>query len=89
MHEKERVVFQSLPQVQKPDYFYTLWSGKESLIKVWGKGFHHPVTDINLMASDIRNQDQYYHHENRLYHYKSLEMTDSLEDYAVAISYEK
>jgi len=82
MHEDELVYFSSLRNIDRLDYFYQLWSGKESLIKAFGKGFYYPVTKIKLMANKMGivkyedNQFQYF-------------LSDEIVNYALAVSYEK
>lgn len=50
MHSSEMSYFQALGNKQsKLEFFYKLWSGKESLIKAFGTGLHHPIKDIDLM----------------------------------------
>ena len=82
MHEDELVYFSSLRNIDRLDYFYQLWSGKESLIKAFGKDFYYTVTKIKLMANKMGivkyedNQFQYF-------------LSDEIDNYALAVSYEK
>jgi 4'-phosphopantetheinyl transferase len=82
MHTNELKFFQTLSNQDQLNYFYTLWSGKESLIKAWGKGLYYPVTEINLMTND----SQVFSNESRNYQCTPLE---GIDQHALAVSYEK
>jgi len=78
MHKKELKLFYTLSNQDKVNYFYTLWSSKEALVKALGKGFYFSITEIELQTNrQIFFDESIYCHENIAY----------LTDYAVSIAY--
>ena len=63
MHKEELKYFKGLLDADRAGFFYGLWSKKEALVKVLGKGLYHPITDINIMEGALNtaliNSDVY------------------------------
>jgi len=82
MHPSEMSYFHALRNKQsKLEFFYKLWCVKESMIKVFGTGLHHPIKEINLMDVEKFSCSN----QGNIYEYRSIE---DIDDYALSYALE-
>jgi len=74
MHVEEILVYEGLNAQSKVDYFYDIWSSKESYIKKIGVGLSYDISSLNI-AHDI--QDNH------------VVMLKGIEGYSIYLTYEK
>ena len=77
-HEYE--VFNNLPENNKLDYFYSMWTLKESLIKAKGLGLSIPMKSFSINRDSEKNI--YCVYENYKYYFREY---NTLNDYKLSI----
>lgn len=52
MSAEENSIFQTLHESQKIDYFYSLWTKKEAILKADGRGLSYPMYNLTILDDD-------------------------------------
>lgn len=70
--EKEKCIYQELPKEEKLNWFYTIWTRKEALLKAIGTGLNIPLEEIDVAHVDnIKVDSELYDRDAQ-----TLNMTD-------------